>query len=242
MSNLYPTPHIAANPSDFAKTVLMPGDPHRSRLIAENFLENPVLINDIRGVQGYTGTYRGVKISVMASGMGVPSMGIYSYELFNIFGVENIIRVGSAGAYRTDIKVRDIVLAQGGCTDSNFAYQFTLPGHFAPIADFELLRDCAALAEKKKLPFHVGNVVTSDVFYGGDDSMKRVDTWAKMGVMAVEMEAAALYMNALRAGKRALCICTISDHLLTGETTAAKERQESFTDMIHLALDTAAGL
>lgn len=240
------TPHIAANKGDFADTVLMPGDPLRSRLIAESFLSDARLVNDVRGVQGYTGLYKGKKISVMASGMGMPSMGIYSYELFNFFGVENIIRVGSAGSYNTDVKLRDIVLAQAACTDSNFVKQFGLPGDFSPIADFGLLTKAVAKAESLGLTCHVGNILSSDRFYGDSEGLpdwkQPVALWAKMGVLAVEMEAAALYMNAARAGKRALCICTVSDSLITGEATTAEERQNSFTDMIRLALETAVSI
>ena len=238
------TPHIAANKGDFADTVLMPGDPYRSQLIAENFLIDARLVNDVRGVKGYTGLYKGRKISVMASGMGMPSIGIYSYELFNFSGVEKIIRVGSAGSYRKDVKLRDIVLGQAACTDSAFVRQFGLPGDFAPIADFGLLTTAVSEANKLGLTYHVGNILSSDRFYGDSEGLpdwkQPVALWSKMGVLAVEMEAAALYMNAARAGKRALCICTVSDSLVTGEATTAEERQNSFTDMIKLALETAA--
>ena len=237
------TPHIDAKKGDFADTLLMPGDPLRSRFIAENFLNNAKLVNDVRGVQGYTGLYKGEKVSVMASGMGMPSIGIYSYELFNFFGVENIIRVGSAGSYNADVKLRDIVLAQAACTDSNFVKQFGLPGDFSPIADFGLLTKAASKATALGLNCHIGNVLSSDRFYGDSKELPEwkqpVSLWAKMGVLAVEMEAAALYMNAARSGKRALCICTVSDSLITGEETTAEERQSSFTDMIKLALETA---
>ena len=240
------TPHIAANKGDFADTVLMPGDPLRSRLIAESFLSDARLVNDVRGVQGYTGLYKGQKISVMASGMGMPSMGIYSYELFNFFGVENIIRVGSAGSYHADVKLRDIVLGQAACTDSNFVKQFGLPGDFSPIADFGLLTKAVSKAESLGLNYHVGNILSSDRFYGDGEGLpdwkQPAALWAKMGVLAVEMETAALYMNAARAGKRALCICTVSDSLITGEATTAEERQNSFTDMIRLALETAVSI
>ncbi len=242
----YPTPHIKATPEDFAKTVLMPGDPLRAKFIAENFLENPRLVNNVRGVQGYTGEYKGVLVSVMASGMGMPSIGIYSHELFTVFGVENIIRVGSAGALQENIKVRDIVLGQGACTDSNYAHTFRLSGTFAPIASYKLLKTCAEEAERLGLTYHVGNLVSSDVFYGDFEGVSADDTssakWKKMGVMAVEMEAAALYMNAARLGKNALAICTISDHIITGEATNADERQNSFTQMMTLALETAIRL
>ncbi|MEE1006026.1 MAG: purine-nucleoside phosphorylase [Acutalibacteraceae bacterium] len=240
------TPHIGAEKGDFADTVLMPGDPLRSGFIAENFLIDAKLVNNVRGVQGYTGLYKGEKISVMASGMGMPSIGIYSYELYNFFGVENIIRVGSAGSYNSDVKLRDIVLAQAACTDSNFVKQFGLPGDFSPIADFGLLTKAVSKAKALGLNCHIGNVLSSDRFYGDSNGLpdwkQPVSLWAKMGVLAVEMEAAALYMNAARAGKRALCICTVSDSLITGEETTAEERQNSFTDMIKLALETAASI
>ena len=231
-----PTPHIAAKPGDFAETVLMPGDPLRSKFIAETFLENPVLVNNTRGVQGYTGTYKGKKVSVMASGMGMPSIGIYSYELFNYYDVENIIRVGTAGVIRPDLKVRDIVIGQGACTNSNFANQFELPGTFAPICSYELLKKAVDAAEKMGVTPIVGNLYSSDAFY--DDSMG-LSKWQKMGVLAVEMEAAALYMNAARAGKNALAICTISDNPFTGEVTTAEERQMTFTKMMEIALEIA---
>lgn len=239
----YPTPHIKAVPGDFAKTVLMPGDPLRSEFIAKNFLTDAKLVNDVRGVHGYTGNYKGTPVSVMASGMGIPSIGIYSHELYNVFGVENIIRVGSAGAINTDVHVRDIVIAQGACTNSAFASQFRLNGTFAPISSYELLRCAADTAEEMKLNYHVGNILSSDTFYNDDegipDSMTSTLPWAKMGVLAVEMEAAGLYMTAARYGKRALAICTVSDHIVTGEATTSDERQTSFTDMMTLALEVA---
>ncbi len=238
-----PTPHIEAKPGDFGKTVLMPGDPLRSKFIAENFLENPVLVNDVRGVQGYTGTYQGVKVSVMASGMGMPAIGIYSHELYNGYGVENIIRVGSAGSIQDHINLYDLVIAQGACTDSNFAAQFHLPGTFAPIADYQLLSAAVEAAEENGATYHVGNVNSSDVFYGDQagvpEGLDSVYGLKKMGVMALEMEAAALYMNAARYGKRALCICTISDHVLKGVETTSQERQTAFTAMMKVALEVA---
>ena len=237
------TPHIKASASDFAKTVLMPGDPNRSDFIAKNFLTDPKLVNDVRGVKGYTGTYKGIPVSVMASGMGMSSIGIYSYELYNFFDVENIIRVGSAGSYKENVKVRDIVIAQGACFDSNFDKQFNLPGSFAPIADYSLLEKSVSTAKEMSLNYHVGNILSTDAFYGDSENTpeyeKPVNIWGKMGVMAVEMEAAALYMNAARADKKAVCICTISDSLVTGESLSADERQNSFTEMIKLALETA---
>lgn len=241
-----PTPHISAKPGDFGKTVLMPGDPLRAKFIAETFLENPVLVNNVRGVQGHTGTYKGVKVSVMASGMGMPAIGIYSHELYNGYGVENIIRAGSAGAIQENIDLYDLVLAQGACTDSNWAAQFHLPGTFAPIADFQLLSEAVKAAENIGATYHVGNVNSSDVFYGDHvgvpEGLGSVYGLKKMGVMALEMEAAALYMNAARYGKRALCICTISDHVLKGTETTSQERQTAFTTMMRVALDVAVAM
>ena len=241
-----PTPHINAKPGDFGKTVLMPGDPLRSKFIAENFLENPVLVNNVRGVQGYTGTYKGVKVSVMASGMGMPAIGIYTHELFNGYGVENIIRVGSAGSIQEHIKLYDIVLGQGACTDSNWAKQFHLPGTFAPIADYTLLSEAVKAAEANGATYHVGNINSSDVFYGDHvgvpEGLDEVYGLKKMGVMALEMEAAALYMNAARYGKRGLCICTISDEILTGVLATPEERQTAFTTMMKVALDVAVAM
>jgi len=232
-----PTPHISAEKEAFAKTVLMPGDPLRAKFIAETYLENPVLVNNLRGVQGYTGTYKGKKVSVMASGMGIPSIGIYSYELFNFYDVENIIRIGSAGAIHPDLKLRDIVVGMGACTNSNYAKQFNLPGTFAPIASFELVQKAYVAAKSMGIDVKIGNIYSSDTFY--DDALSLAD-WQKMGVLAVEMESAALYMNAARAGKNALCICTISDCPLTGGAECtAEERQLSFTKMMEIALEIA---
>ena len=242
----YPTPHINATPADFAPTVLMPGDPLRARFIAETFLDGAKLVNNVRGVQGYTGTYEGTRVSVMASGMGMPSIGIYSYELYHVFGVENILRIGSAGAMNESVRIRDIVLGMGVCTDSHFADQFRLPGTFSAIADYRMLTCCAETAREAGLRFHVGNLLSTDVFYrdeeGLPEDLRSTAAWRKMGVLAVEMEAAALYMTAARCGKNALAICTVSDHLLTGEATTAEERQTSFTDMMTLALKTAKKL
>ena len=233
-----PTPHIAARKEDIAKTVLMPGDPLRAKFIAETFLENPVLVNNVRGVQGHTGTWKGVPVTVMASGMGIPAIGIYSWELFNFYDVDNIIRIGSAGALRDDLKLMDIVAGQGSCTDSNYAHQFELNGTFAPIADYTLLSTAVETAREHGVDMKVGNILSGDNFYApaGADSN---DKWRDMGVMAVEMEAAGLYMNAARAGKRALCICTISDHIYRSEALSSEERQLSFTQMMEIALDTA---
>jgi len=239
----YPTPHINAKPDDFAKTVLMPGDPLRSKYVAESFLDRALLVNDVRGIQGYTGEFEGIRVSVMASGMGMPSMGIYSYELFNFFDVDNIIRIGSCGAVKQGIEVMEIVLAMGACTNSAFVKSFSLPGDFAPIADYDLLRLCKNQADNMGLKAHVGNVFSSDTFYNDEDSNSENKSsrflWAKMGVLAVEMESAALYMNAARAGKRALSVLTVSDSLITGESLSSNERQSSFSNMITLALKTA---
>ena len=247
MSNFPTTPHINVQDDiGFGKTVLMPGDPLRAKFIAENFLENPVLVNNVRGVQGHTGYYKGVKVSVMASGMGMPAIGIYSHELYNGYGVENIIRVGSAGSIQEHIHLYDLVIAQGACTDSNFAAQFHLPGTYAPIASYELLSAAVEAAKEAGATYHVGNVNSSDVFYGDHEGVPEglgsVYGLRKMGVMALEMEAAALYMNAARYGKRALCICTISDHVLKGVETTAEERQNSFTQMMKIALDVAVAM
>jgi len=236
MTKFIPTPHNKAHEGDFAKTVLMPGDPLRAKYIAETYLSDYVLVNNVRGIQGYTGNYKGKRVSVMASGMGMPSIGIYSYELFNYYGVENIIRVGSAGGMNKDLKVRDIVIAQGACTNGNFAHQYNLPGTYSAISSYELLRKAADTAEKMKLRYCVGNLLSSDTFY--DDGMHTMD-WAKIGVLAVEMESAALFMTAARAGKNALTICTISDSLVTGEALSAEDRQSSFNDMMLLALEIA---
>lgn len=236
----YPTPHINATPEDFAKTVLMPGDPLRSRFIAENFLTDAKLVNNVRGVQGYTGTYEGTPVSVMASGMGMPSIGIYSYELFNFFGVENIIRVGSTGSLKMDVKVRDIVFAMGASTNSNYGRQFELPGTFAPIADYTLLKTAIEQADVVGADYHVGNVLSSDTFYDAQEDAN--DYWIKMGVLCIEMETAALYMNAAKAGKRALGLFTVSDHILTHEALDAEARQTSFTQMMEIALRTAKAM
>ena len=233
---MYPTPHINATPSDFAKTVLMPGDPLRAKFIAENFLSDARLVNNVRGIQGYTGYYNGKRVSVMASGMGMPSIGIYSYELFNFYGVDNIIRVGSAGAISNELKLRDIVIAMSASYNSVYANQFDLPGTFAPTASYSLLKKAVDEAEKQGLSYKVGNILSNDLFY--DDSASTLK-WQKMGVLAVEMESAALYMNAARAGKNALCICTISDCLFNNDECSAEERQNSFTQMMKLALEIA---
>ena len=239
MSNQH-TPHIKATSADFAKTVLMPGDPLRSKFVAETFLENPVLINNVRGIQGYTGTYKGVPVSVMASGMGMPSIGIYSYELFNFFGVENIIRIGSAGGLADDVQLRDVIIGMGACTNSAYQDQYKLNGNYAAIANYELLSRAVEEAKEIGVRYKVGNLLSSDVFYHADPNFNQ--GWYKMGVLGVEMEAAALYMNAAAAGKRALAICTVSDHIMRGEALDADARQTTFTDMMTIALNVAASM
>lgn len=231
------TPHINANKGDFAKTVLMPGDPLRAKFIAEKFLTDVQLVTDVRNMFGYTGYYNGRKISVMGSGMGQPSIGIYSYELFTAYDVENIIRIGSAGSYQEHVDIRDIVLVQGASTESDFAHQYGLPGTYAPLASFELLDKAYNIAKMNNQHVHVGNSLSSDVFYNFQkDSWKK---WAELGVLCVEMEAAALYMNAAALGKQALAILTISDSLVTGKSTTAEERETTFTQMMEIALEFA---
>lgn len=234
---MVPTPHNGAKEGDFAKTVLMPGDPLRAKYIAETYLENPRLVTSVRNMLGYTGTYKGKEISVMGGGMGMPSVGIYTYELFNFFGVDNIIRIGSAGALSDKLKLKDVVIGMGACTDSNYAAQYGLPGTFAPIADYGLLRRAVEVAEKQGTNVVVGNVLSSDAFYNANKNAN--DLWKSMGVLAVEMEAAALYMNAAKAGKNALCILSISDHIYSGEELSAEERQVGFGKMMEIALELA---
>lgn len=236
MSNT-PTPHIEAKPGDIAKTVLMPGDPLRAKFIAETYLENPVCFNTVRNMLGFTGTYKGRPVSVMGGGMGMPSIGIYSYELFNFYGVDTIIRVGTAGGLGKNVKLRDVVMAMGACTNSNYASQYRLPGTIAPIADFGLLRKAVEVAESKGINPVVGNLLSSDTFYNADT--EAAGKWRDMGVLAIEMEAAALYLNAIQAGKKALCICTISDHIFTGEALPAMDRQVTFREMMEIALELA---
>ena len=233
-----PTPHIASEKGQIAKTVLMPGDPLRAKFIADTFLTDPVLVNNVRGVQGHTGTWKGVPVTVMASGMGIPAMGIYSWELFNFYDVDNIIRIGSAGALQDDIKVMDIVAAQGACTNSNYINQFNWPGTFAPIADYTLLSKAVEAAHEHGVDIKVGNIVSNDTFYAAEGT-NNADGWRRMGALAVEMEAAGLYANAAYAHKRALCICTISDHIYRAEALSSEQRQTSFTQMMEIALDTA---
>ena len=232
MADKTPTPHIGAKLGDIAETVIMAGDPLRVKFMADNFLDNPVQFNNVRGMLGFTGFYKGKRVSVMGHGMGMPSIGIYTYELYNFYGVKTIIRVGSAGSIQHDLHVGDLVIAMGACTNSNYACQYELPGSFAPIADFSLVREAVETCERLGYRYKVGNVFSSDVFYHEN---AHNDKWINMGVLAVEMEIAGLYMNAARSGNRALGICTISDHILTGEVTTAEERQTTFTHMMDVA-------
>lgn len=234
---MVPTPHNGAKEGDFAKTVLMPGDPLRAKYIAETYLENPRLVTSVRNMLGYTGAYKGKEISVMGGGMGMPSIGIYSYELFNFYDVDQVIRIGSAGALQDNMKLMDVVIGMGACTDSNYAYQYGLPGTFAPIADYELLSRAVETAKRQGTNVVIGNVLSSDVFYNAMGNVN--DLWRGMGVLAVEMEAAALYMNAAKAGKKALCMLTISDHLYTNEHLSAEDRQLGFHKMMEIALELA---
>ena len=236
MSNV-PTPHNGAKEGEIAKTVLMPGDPLRAKFIAETYLTDVLCFNTVRNMLGYTGMYHGKRVSVMGGGMGIPSVGIYTYELFNFYGVENIIRIGSAGGIADNVHVRDVVIGMGACTNSNYAAQYNLPGTFAPVASYDLLKSADAAAERLNVHTVVGNVLSSDTFY--DDNPDALSAWKKMGVLAVEMEAAALYMNAARAGKNALCLLTISDCPFTGESLSAQERQTGFTQMREIALAIA---
>ena len=231
-----PTPHINAKMGDFAKTVLMPGDPLRAKYIAENHLTDVKQVNSVRGALGFTGLYKGKPVSVMASGMGMPSISIYSYELFEGYGVENIIRVGTAGAMNKNLKIGDIVVGMGASTNSGIMKECSLSG-FSAIADYTLLNTLCAVANERNTKLNVGNLFSSDLFYGGDPDF--LEKWSSVGVLAVEMEAAALYLNAAKLGKGALAICTISDSLVTGEATTAEQRQTAFNEMMVLALETA---
>ena len=231
-----PTPHNAAKYGDIARTVIMAGDPIRVKYIAENFLKDPVLYNDVRNAYGYTGTYKGKRVSVQAHGMGIPSIGIYTWELYNFYGVQKIIRIGTCGSYKRDVKLGSLVVAQGACTDSNYGTERGIPGKFSAIADFGLLRKAVDQAEKDGLDYEVGNVMTSDVFYNASPDQ---GMWPKLGVLAVEMEAYALYFNAAVSGKKALAILTVSDNTLTGEQLPAKERALGMDKMIRLALEIA---
>ena len=230
-----PTPHIGAQVGEIAEKVIMAGDPLRAKFMAERFLENPVQYNSVRGMLGYTGTYKGKRVSVQGHGMGIPSIGIYTYELYNFYGVKSIIRTGSAGAYHPDLNLGDVVIGIGACTDSNYAAQYNLPGTFSPTADFDMARAAVEKAEAMGIDYKVGNILSSDVFYG--DNAEGWKQWQKMGVLAVEMEAVALYMNAARSGNKALCICTISDSLVHGTACSAEQRQTSFTNMMEIAFD-----
>lgn len=229
-----PTPHNQALEGQIAKTVLMPGDPLRAKVLAEKYLTNVTQFNNVRGMLGFTGLYNGKPVSVMGSGMGMPSIGIYSYELFHFYGVERIIRIGSAGAIDPDLHIGDIAIGMASCTNSNYASQYNLPGTFSPIASFQLVRRAVEAAEQLGYRYKVGNLLSSDTFY--DDDPNSLQKWQKMGVLAVEMESAALFLNAARAGKEALCICTISDCPFTGEAASAEERQNKFTQMMEVAL------
>ena len=236
-----PTPHNQAPKDAFAKTVLMPGDPKRAKYVAETFLKNAVLVNDVRGIQGYTGEYKGKKVSVMGSGMGIPSIGIYSYELYHAYNVDNIIRIGTSGALLKDIKLQDIIVGTGACTDSNYGASFRLHGTISAVASYDLLRKCDDKVKELKLEDKVrfGQLLSTDVFYG--EGPETLD-WTKVGVYAVEMEAYALYLNAARAGKKALCICAVSDNLVSHVELTSEEREKSVNDMILLALETAISL
>lgn len=229
-----PTPHIGAKEGEIAKTVIMPGDPLRAKFIAEKFLENAILFSDVRNIYGYTGYYDGKRVSIMASGMGMPSMGIYSYELFNFYDVDNIIRIGTAGSISEDLKLKDLVIAMGACTDSNYADQFDIPGTYAAIPSYDLLSRAVEEAKKMDLSVTVGNVLCSSVFYV--DAEKKLKPWVEMGVLAVEMESLALYLNAVRAKKNALCILTVSDEIFDGKTLDSQERQTGVIEMSELAL------
>lgn len=235
MSNI-PTPHISAKMGEIAPSVLMPGDPLRAQFIAENFLTDVKCFNKVRNMLGFTGKYKGKTVSVMGSGMGMASIGIYSYELFGFYGVENIIRIGSAGAISERINLKDIVIAMGACTDSNYAMQYNLGGSFTPVANFDLLSKAVKSSKELGIDPFVGNVLSSDVFYS---DLKTLENWGKMGVLAVEMESAALYMNAAKLGKNALCILTVSDCPLRGESLSSDERQKGFSNMVEIALNTA---
>lgn len=236
MSSSIPTPHINAAKGDIASYVLMPGDPLRAKFIAENYLENVKCFNTVRNMYGFTGIYKGNRISVMGSGMGMSSIGIYSYELYNFYGVENIVRIGSAGALQDNMDLRDIVIAMGACTDSNYGFQYELSGRFAPIASYRLMQNAIRTAQDMKIRPHIGNVCSSDIFYS---DKKFAEKWRDMGVLALEMESAALYMNAAKCRKNALCILTISDHVFKEKSLTSDERETGFRTMVELALESA---
>lgn len=231
------TAHNQAKKGQIAETILLPGDPLRAKFIAENFLEDVVEFNSVRNMLGYTGKYKGKEVSVIGTGMGMPSMGIYSYELIHFYGVKNLIRVGSCGSYQDDVKIHDIILAQGACTNSNFASQYELPGTFSAIASFELLEKAKKIADDKNYKVRVGNILSSDIFY--NDHPEVWKKWADIGVLGVEMEAYALYANAAKAGVNALTILTVSDSLVSQEATTPKERETTFTKMMEIALELA---
>ena len=231
------TPHIKPNGAEIAETILLPGDPLRAKFIAQTYLEDVVQFNEVRGMLGYTGTYKGKRISVMGTGMGTPSMGIYSWELIHVFGVKNLIRIGSAGSIQDDLNLYDIVFAMGASTDSNYGHQYNLPGHYSITASFELLEKAKKVADEKGQAVRVGNVLSSDIFYNADQSALK--KWSEMGILCAEMEAAGLYMNAAQAGVNALCILTVSDHIFRAEQTTQEERQTSFTKMMEIALELA---
>lgn len=232
-----PTPHIAAKPGEIAPSVLMPGDPLRAKFIAETYLENAVCVNTIRNMLAFTGDYQGKRVTVMGGGMGMPSVGLYTYELFHFYHVQQIIRIGTAGTLNERADLRDVVIGIGASTDSNYAAQYGLPGTFAPIADFQLAKAASEAGGRLGIRTVAGNILSSDVFYSDDHTA--LEKWRKMGILAVEMEAAALYLNAARAGRRALCLLTISDAPLRGEALSAEERQTSFHDMMRIALEIA---
>lgn len=231
------TPHNEASIGEIASTVLMPGDPLRAKYIADHYLEDVVCFNNVRNMFGYTGYYKGKRISVMGSGMGIPSIAIYSYELFTQYGVESIIRVGSIGGMRKDVHVRDVIIAQGACTDSNFISQYKLPGTFSAISSYDLLEKAVNQAKAMNLNYHVGNILSTDMFYHADGDY--VEKWAGMGVLAVEMEAYGLFAQAAHLNKKALVICTVSDSLVSNEAMSSEEREKSLNEMIELALEIA---
>lgn len=230
------TPHNAARPEDIAQTVIMAGDPLRAKFMAEQFLDNPQQFNTLRNMYGYTGTYHGKRVSVMGHGMGIPSIAIYSYELFHFYDVQQIIRTGTAGCIQPGMKLGDVVVAQAACTDSNYLHQYNLPGTYAPIADYGLLAAAVEKCKELGIDYHVGNVLSSDVFYDENENWRR---WQKMGILAIEMEATALYANAVRAGRKALTLLTVSDNIATKESTTGEERQTAFTKMMDVAFSLA---
>ncbi|WP_330948579.1 purine-nucleoside phosphorylase [Virgibacillus sp. MG-45] len=234
-ANVKETPHIKPQGAEIAETILLPGDPLRAKFIAETFLEDTVQFNEVRGMLGYTGTYKGKRISVMGTGMGTPSMALYSWELIHVFGVKNLIRIGSCGAIQDNMNLYDIVLAMGASTDSEYVRQFHLPGHYAAIASYDLLEKAKRAADERDLPVHVGNVLSSDVFYNADETALK--KWSEMGILCAEMETTGLYLNAAYAGVNALTIMTVSDHIFRHEQTTPEERQTAFTNMMEIALE-----